>query len=148
MGLKFDLTAFLNRSLLSFSIKHKPCSQVGNFLPFEKMLIGQSHQHSYPSWKQSSHSIARFQPISTIFWKGKKSILTLLQKIDEMCNTIHWDNSHQTKLASHDTPGIWVGYAEGHSLGTHHIFDPMMKKTLSVRGHVFPREVICWVEQG
>ena len=61
-------------------------------------------------------------PFQHIFGKGKRSILFSVQKFGEMCITIYGDNSHQTELVNRATPGIWVGFAEGHPIDTYHVY--------------------------
>ena len=38
------------------------------------------------------------------------------------------DYSHGAKSVNQGTPSIWVGYAEGHPIGTYQIFNPKKKK--------------------
>ena len=54
-----------------------------------------------------------------------------------MCTTTYRDNTHQAKLAIWDTPGIWVGYSEGHLTGTYQVFNPKTKKIISTRDMTF-----------
>ena len=60
--------------------------------------------------------------MTTIFEKGKRSIITTMQKFGEMCIATYKDNSHQAKLANHGTPCNQVGYAEGHPTNAYQIF--------------------------
>ena len=52
-------------------------------------------------------------------------------------NTSYRDNTHQAKLANQGTPGIWVGYAEGHPTGTYQAFNPKTKKITLTRDVTF-----------
>ena len=61
-------------------------------------------------------TLSPFQPI---FGKGKKNVLTSLQKFGEMYIATYKDNSHWAKLANHGTSIIWVGYTENHPAGTY-----------------------------
>ena len=76
-------------------------------------------------------------PISTFFWNRKSNILSLMQNFGEMCITTYRDNTYQAKLANFGTPGIWVGYAEGHSTGTYQVFNPKMKKIILTHNVTF-----------
>ena len=67
-------------------------------------------------------------PFQHFFGKGKKSVLTLMQKFGEMCIITYKDNTDWAKLANHGTPGIWVGYAENSPASTYWIFSPKTKK--------------------
>ena len=67
-------------------------------------------------------------PFQQTFGKRKRIIFTLVHKFDEMCITIHHDNSQQAKLANHGNPGIWVGFAEGHPVVTYHAFNTKTRK--------------------
>ena len=42
----------------------------------------------------------------------------------------YMDNTHWAKLANQKTPGIWAGYAKGHSTGTYWVFNPKTKKII------------------
>ena len=53
-------------------------------------------------------------PFQQFFGKGKKSVLSVMQKLSEMCIITFKDNTHWAKLANQGTPSIWVGYAENH----------------------------------
>ena len=66
--------------------------------------------------------------MSNIFEKGKRSILSLVQKLGEMCITTHWDNSHRAKLANHDIVKLWVGFAEGLWVSTYLVYNPKTKR--------------------
>ena len=44
----------------------------------------------------------------------------LVQKFIEMCIITYQDQYHWAKLANHGTMVIWVGFAEGHPVGTYH----------------------------
>ena len=57
-------------------------------------------------------------PFQQFFGKGKKSVLTSIQKFGEMCIITYKDITHQAKLDNCGTRGIWVGYAENHPTGT------------------------------
>ena len=46
-----------------------------------------------------------------------------MQKFGEMCITTYRDDTH-----CQGTPGIWVGYVEGHPISTHQVFNPKTKK--------------------
>ena len=92
---------------------------------FSSVLRNDLPCHS--SWKQTSHSIALMKPISTIFLKGKRSILTLVQNFGEMYITTQQDNSHQAKLVHYVTPHIWGHYADSHPV-VHHIFNHKTRK--------------------
>ena len=48
-------------------------------------------------------SSKNLSPFQQVFGKGKRSILSLVQKFGEMCITTHWDNSYCAKLANHGT---------------------------------------------
>ena len=63
-----------------------------------------------------------------LFGKGKRSILTSVQRFGEICMMTYHDNSHQTKLANKGTQGIWVGLADGHSVSTYSMFNPKAPK--------------------
>ena len=69
-------------------------------------------------------------PFQQFFEKGKRSILSSMQKFCDMCIPTYRDNTHWAKLASQGTPGIWVGYAEGHLTGTYGVFNPKIKKVI------------------
>ena len=72
-------------------------------------------------------------PFQQFFGKGKRSILSLMQKFDEMHITTYRDNIYQARLANQGTPGFWVGYAEGHLTGMYQDFNPKSKKIISTR---------------
>ena len=91
--------------------------------------MGQSCDHLHASWEQSINSEQK--DISTIFAKGKRSILSLVQKFGDICITTYRDSTHQGKLANHDTSGIWVGYVEGHPTNTYWVFNPKTKNILT-----------------
>ena len=57
-------------------------------------------------------------PFQQFFEKGKKNVLTAMQKFGEMCIATFKDNTHRAKFANQGTPRIWVGYAENHPTGT------------------------------
>ena len=69
-------------------------------------------------------------PFQQFLGKQTKSVLTLMQKFDEMCIITNKDNTHWAKLANHGTPSIWVDYTENHPTGTYQIFYPKMKKII------------------
>ena len=76
-------------------------------------------------------------PFQQFFGKGKKIVLTLMQKFGEMCITTYKDGSHQAKLANHGTLSISVSYAEGHPTGTNWIFSPKTKKIILTQDVTF-----------
>ena len=53
-----------------------------------------------------------------------------MQKFAEMCTPTYRDNTNQAKLANHVTPGIWVGYADGHPTIIYQVFNPKTKKII------------------
>ena len=56
-----------------------------------------------------------------------------MQQFGEMCITTYRDNTNQAKLANQGTPGIWVGYPEGHPTGIYQVFNPKTKKIILAR---------------
>ena len=84
-------------------------------------------------------------PFQQFFGKGKKSILSSMQKFGEMCVTTNWDNSHCAKLANHGTPGIWVGYADSTPLVNTRYSIPRLKRLFNLRCD-FSTEVICGLQ--
>ena len=54
-----------------------------------------------------------------------------------MCVITHQDNSHCAKLANHDTPGIWVGCADGHPTSAYWVFNPKTEKIILTRDLTF-----------
>ena len=81
-------------------IWYMPCSMARNFLPFWETAYDLKPQHIHSSGKLSPCHQQRFKPISTIFWRGKWSILPSVQNFGEMCIIICWNNSHHAKLAN------------------------------------------------
>ena len=67
-------------------------------------------------------------PFQQFFGKGKKTVLTLMQKLAEMCIATYKNNTNWAKLANCGTPSIWAGYAENHPTGTYQIFNTKTKK--------------------
>ena len=63
-------------------------------------------------------------PCQKFFGKGKRKILSSLQKFSEMCVMTYHDNRHQVKLANHGTEGILVSVAYGHPVGTFWVLNP------------------------
>ena len=53
-----------------------------------------------------------------------------MQKTGEICNTTYRDGTHWAKLTHQGTPGIWVGYTEGHPTNTYWGFNPETKKII------------------
>ena len=47
-----------------------------------------------------------------------------------MCIPTYSDDKHWDKLACQVTPGIWVGYAEGHPTATYWVFNFKTKKII------------------
>ena len=47
-----------------------------------------------------------------------------------MCITMYRDNFHGAKLANQGVLGIWVGFTEGHPIGTYHMYNPKTKKII------------------
>ena len=45
-----------------------------------------------------------------------------MQKFSEVCIAIFRGDKHWAKLANHGDPGIWVGYADAHPIGTYQVF--------------------------
>ena len=76
-------------------------------------------------------------PFHQFFGKGKRSILSSMQKFGEICVTTHRVSSYCAKLANRGTPGIWVGYADGHLTGTYRVFCPKIKKIIFTRDVTF-----------
>ena len=60
-------------------------------------------------------------PFQQLFGKKKWSIMSLVQNFG-------WDNSHQTKLANHGSPNIWVGLTECYSVDTYPVYNHRTKK--------------------
>ena len=81
------------------------------------------------------------------FGKGKRSIMSSVQTFGEMNITTYKDNSHQAKFANQVTPGIWVGFTEGHPFGTYHVYNPKTKYSFH-QGHDFPTEISQRLEYG
>ena len=102
-----------------------------------KQSLGRSCEHCHIPQEPPDHSQKNLKPISTIFGKGKKSVLTSMQKFGEMCLATYKNNTHQAKLANHGTPSIWVGYAENHPTGTYPIFNPKTKKIILTQDVTF-----------
>ena len=97
-----------------------------NLLIFEKQLMCKATNNATfleNSLATPNIDLSSFQQ----FLRRKSSILTLVQKFDEMCITTNCGISHQAKLANCDTPCIWVGFAEGPPVGTYHMHNPMTK---------------------
>ena len=65
--------------------------------------------------------------VQQFFGKGKRNVGSLVHKFGEMCITMYRGSSHCTKLANQCTPGTWVGFAEGHPIGTYHVSKPNTK---------------------
>ena len=82
-------------------------------------------------------------PFQNFFVKGKKSILTSMQKFGEICIATYKDNTHQAKLANCGTPSIWVGYAENHPTGKYKMFNPKAKKIILTRDMTFLQKFYC-----
>ena len=61
-----------------------------------------------------NRNLSPFQQFSR---KGKRIIVSLMQKFGEMCITNYRDDTHWTKLAKQGTPSICVGYMEGRPTG-------------------------------
>ena len=71
------------------------------------------------------------------YGKGKKHVLTSVQKFGEICITTYKDNTHWAELANHGTPSIWVSYTENHPTGTCQIFNSKTKKIILTRDVTF-----------
>ena len=76
-----------------------------------------------------------------IWGKGKRSILASVQKFGEICITTYQDNSRWAKLSNQGVPCIWVGFTEGHPVGTYCVYNLKTQKNFN-QGHGFPTEVI------
>ena len=72
-------------------------------------------------------AISTFQQF---FLKGKRIILSTVQKLCEMCITTYRDNTHWTKLANQGAPGIWIVFAGGHPTDTYRAFNPKTNKII------------------
>ena len=94
-------------------------------------------------------------PFEQFFGKGKKHVLTSMQKFGEMCITTYKDNTHWAKLANCGTPGVWVGCAKNHPYGTNQIYNPKTKKNILIQNVTFlqksrvsiPRLTNLWLWQ-
>ena len=76
-------------------------------------------------------------PFQQFLGSRKRSILSLMQKFGEICITTYKDETNLAKLAIQGTPGIWVGYTEGHPTGTYWGFNPKTKKITLTWGVTF-----------
>ena len=100
-----------------------------------KWPLGKSCKCHHASQEQPVNSESKPRPISTIFGKGKISILSLMQKFGK--KVYHHLQRYQAKLANQGTPCIWIGYAKGHLTGTKWIFNPKTKKIILTRYVIF-----------
>ena len=69
-------------------------------------------------------------PFQQFFGKEKRSTLSLIQTIGEMCITTYRENTNWAKLAHSGAPGILVGYTDGHPIGTYQVFNLKTKTIL------------------
>ena len=63
-------------------------------------------------------------PFQQIFRNRKRSILPSVQKFSKICIITHCGSSQQVKLVNQGTPGIWVGFVDGHPVDTNGILNP------------------------
>ena len=76
-------------------------------------------------------------PFQQFLGKEKRSILASSQTFGEISNATYTDNSHLAKLAEWGTPGIWVGFAESHQVGTYSMYNPKTKKIILIKDVTF-----------
>ena len=76
-------------------------------------------------------------PFQQFFGKGKRSMLSSMQKIGGMCIATYRDNTHWAKLANHGTWGFWVGYADGHPTSSCWVYNTKTKNIILTQDVTF-----------
>ena len=61
----------------------------------------------------------------------------LFQKFGKLYITTYIVNFHWTQLANLGVPGIWVGFIEGHPVGTYCVFNPKTKTIIFTKDITF-----------